>query len=91
MMKDGFSIYMNVCPSIVFSTDGTGYVRSPSGAIEGFTWKMKSEKLSVVHAGDIQDRMLEDSIYSVSITYDKGQYNAILEAEINHEKFYLGK
>lgn len=91
IMRGGYSMNMNICPTIVFRAAGAGFVRSPSGTIEGFTWKLRSGKLSIVRSSDIPDPVFADTIYSVVIKYDKGLYNAVLESRSANEIFYLGR
>jgi hypothetical protein len=89
--RGGYSMNMNICPTIVFRAAGAGFVRSPSGTIEGFTWKLRSGKLSIVRSSDIPDPVFADTIYSVVIKYDKRHYNAVLESRSANETFYLGR
>lgn len=89
IISGGNSIETNMCPEVVFSRGGEGLVRMPSGGISGFNWEYRSGKLSIRNTGDIENSVFKDSLYLVSINFDKGTYNAVLDASSSSDLIYL--
>lgn len=85
----GQVIYYNVCPSIFFSSDGSGSKTNSDGVAETFWWSLKNKSLTISYNTTIPNRTFPDTNY-ITIFKEEG-----LALEILQEKkdcsFYLTK
>ena len=62
--SDGVSNLFNVCPTVLFISEGTAFVTKPSGAIETFKWSLKKNKLTVSYISSIIGKTFPDTLYT---------------------------
>ncbi len=88
---DGTMIQFNVCPTVSFLNNGTGYIGNVSIPSEQFTWTLKKGALKIYYKDKISNSTFSDTFYNAIVTKQNDLQNLIISQTKNGNAFYLSK
>ena len=88
---NGMMTQFNVCPTISFLENGSGFVGNSSIAIDRFSWKFEKGKLNILTNGKASNATFPDTFYFARITMEKNLRNLVISTKKNDSQFYLSK
>jgi hypothetical protein len=88
---DGTMIQFNVCPTVSFFNNGTGYMGNESIPAEQFTWTLTKGALKILYKDKISNSTFSDTFYNAIITKQNDLQNLIISQTKNDNTFYLSK
>lgn len=86
---NGMMVQMNVCKTVVFNNNGTGYVEHNSLISENFVWNLKNPGLKIFYSNNEINSTFADTSYYASFTKQKERIDLILTH--NDQSYYLSK
>ncbi len=89
--EDGMMIQFNVCPTVSFLNNGTGYIGNASIPAEQFTWTLKKGALKILYKDKISNSTFSDTFYNAIVAKLNDQQNLIISQTKNDDRFYLSK
>ena len=81
----------NVCPTISFLENGSGFVGNYAITTDRFSWTFENDKLSILPNGKALNPIFSDTFYFARITMEKNLSNLVINATKNDNQFYLSK
>lgn len=79
---------MNVCPTIIFSSTGTGYDGDPIFD-KTFTWTLEQGQLKIIYNNKNSSRTFPDTTYFASFTKHSKGIDLLIQH--NSQTYYLSK
>jgi hypothetical protein len=70
--SNGLAIQKNVCPTIIFIGNGSGYVEMGSEITEHFIWTLKKSILEVNYESKSSDQTFPDTTYIANFSRENG-------------------
>ena len=88
-LSNGTMIQKNTCPSIIFETNGTGYIQNNSIITENFIWTMNKVSMKIIYHNQDSNSTFSDTNYYAAFY----KQNAGLEFVLRHNDnfYYLSK
>jgi hypothetical protein len=88
---DNVNVQMNICPTVMFKSNGEGMVKNSDVVSEVFQWKFSKGRLAINYPEEELIRTFSDSLFAVNIAYHKGIYDVNIRAVNNQQSIYLKK
>ena len=88
---NGMMTQYNVCPTVSFLNNGTGYVGNSSILAEYFSWTLKKRALSIYCKDTIYNSTFFDTFYNVIISKQSDRLNLVISQTKKDYAFYLSK
>jgi hypothetical protein len=85
----GTMTQMNVCPTITFKSDGTGYVEKGTIITESFAWTLKKNSFKISYSNKPLSPTLSDTNYSAYFSQQKEMPELVMRH--NDQSYYLSK
>lgn len=90
-LVNGTMIQYNVCPTVVFKSDGTGYIGNDYASDESFNWKLQKGHLSIIHEATTLHKTFSDTLYTVVIKPEGNRMNLTINQSQKDNSFYLSR
>lgn len=88
---NGMMTQYNVCPTVSFLNNGSGYVVNPSNLSERFSWKLKKGVLNILYDPKTTNPAFPDTLYNAIINKQKQEMNLVITQTKKDNVFYLSK
>ena len=88
---NGMMTQFNVCPTVSFLSNGSGFVGSSSLATEHFSWTFEKGKLNIYTTGKVSDATFSDTFYFARISKENNLTNLVISDSKNDTQLYLSK
>ena len=88
---DGQMVQYNVCPTIIFNSNGTGSKTTPNSLPELFTWTLKNKQLKLLCKNPMPDDTFSDTIYIVIFEQNQNRTELEIFQKEKNYTLYLAK
>lgn len=88
---NGMMTQLNVCPTISFLANGSGFVGNSSITTDRFSWTFEKGKLDILPNVKDANSTFSDTFYFARITTEKNLRNLVISATKNDSQYYLSK
>jgi len=82
----------NICSTLVFNQDGTGYLEYPNNDTSNFKWAMDDNTVNFFFAAesDIKEFFGTDTVFTLKIYFEKFEHLDLIN-EASESAIYLGR
>ena len=87
---NGMMTQYNVCPTVSFLNNGSGFVGTSTVFSERFSWTMKKGVLSILYDKTLNSTF-PDTVYNAIINKQNQQTNLVISQPKKDNVFYLSK
>ena len=87
--SNGAMIQPNTCQTIVFNSNGTGYIENNAIATENFNWTLKMPGMKIHYPKNLAKQTFPDTTYYVDFSKRDNRIDLILRH--NDNSYYLSK
>ncbi len=81
----------NICPTISFLANGTGFVYKSGITTDRFSWTLKKNNLNIFPNDIFSKSTFYDTFYLTRITREKDLKKLVISSTKNDNQFYLSK
>ena len=89
--KNGMMTQFNVCPTISFLANGSGFVGNSAITTDRFSWTLEKGKLSIFPNGKASNATFSDTFYFARINIENKLSNLLISATKTDSQYYLSK
>lgn len=89
--ENGMMTQFNVCPTISFLVNGSGFVGNSAITTDRFSWKFEKGKLNIIPNDKVSTATFLDTFYFAKITMEKELLSLVISATKNDSQYYLSK
>lgn len=88
---NGMMTQLNVCPTISFLANGSGFVGNSSITTDRFSWTLEKGKLNILPINKNSNAVFADTFYFARITVENKLSNLLISTAKNDSQYYLSK
>ena len=88
---NGMMTQYNVCPTVSFLNNGSGFVGNSSALSERFSWTLTKGALTIYNKDTISNSTFSDTFYNAIISKQNDRLNLTISQTKNNNAFYLSK
>ena len=88
---NGMMTQFNVCPTISFLANGSGFVGNSAITTDRFNWTLEKGKLNIFPNGKASNATFSDTFYFAKITIENKLSNLLISATKTDSQYYLSK
>ena len=88
---NGMMTQLNVCPTISFLANGSGFVGNSALSADRFTWTLEKGKLNILANDKVSNATFSDTFYFAKITTENNLMNLVISATKNDSQFFLSR
>jgi len=88
---NGMMTQFNICPTVSFLSNGSGFVRSSPLSTDRFSWTFEKGKLNIYTSGKVSDATFSDTFYFARISKENNLTNLVISDSKKDTQFYLSK
>ena len=89
--RNGMITQYNVCPTVSFLNNGTGYIGNSSILTEHFSWTLKKGTLNIYYKDTVSNSTFSDTFYNAIISKQNDRLNLGISQIKKDNVFYLSK
>ncbi len=90
-LANGIMTQYNICPKVVFKSDGTGYVGNDYSSNESFKWKSQNGHLDIVYGAATSNKTFPDTFYTAVMKPETITMNLTINQSKKGNSYYLSK
>jgi hypothetical protein len=88
---NGIMTQYNVCPTVSFLNNGTGYVGNSSILADHFRWTLKKRALNIYYKDMVSNSTFSDTFYNTIISKQNDRLYLVISQTKKDYAFYLSK
>ena len=88
---NGMMTQFNVCPTISFLANGSGFVGSLPLSTNRFSWTFEKGKLNIFPNNKVSNATFSDTFYFAKIKTENNLRNLVISATKNDSQFFLSR
>lgn len=89
--ENGMMIQYNVCPIVIFKSDGTGSVGNEYASREGFKWKFQKGHLDISYGAATSNKTFSDTSYIAGLKIKNNGADLTIRQSQKDCSFYLSR
>lgn len=90
-LVNGAMTQYNVCPTVVFKSNGTGYVGNGYSSDENFKWKLQNGHLDILYGTTTSNKTFSDTFYTAVVKVESNRMNLTINQSKKDNSFYLSR
>ena len=88
---NGMMTQFNVCPTISFLVNGSGFVGNSALSADRFTWSLEKGKLNILPNDKVSNATFSDTFYFAKISTENNMKNLVISATKNDSQYFLSR